>query len=81
LETTSGIMEIRKISVGSDYKNSMNYVVGQRVLDGSQQVYLIKHDMGTQSIMVYVINEKKEVVLWKRFNEAVAMSIEYNVNI
>lgn len=74
-------MEIRKISVGSDYKNSMNYVVGQRVLDGNQEIHLIKHDTPTRTIMVYVINDKEEIILWKRFNDSVAMSIEYNVNI
>ena len=74
-------MEIRKISVGPDYKNgAMHYIVGQEVLDKSNTIHLIKYDSEKGSIKVYIINEKNEVVLWKEFNSTVPVSIEYNIN-
>lgn len=75
-------MDIRKISVGPDYKNgAMHYIVGQKVLNDSQEIYLIKYDEIKKSIKIYIINEKQEIVLWKEFNDTVPVSIEYNINI
>lgn len=75
-------MDIRKISVGPDYKNgAMHYIVGQKVLNDTQEIHLIKYDEEKKSAKIYIINEKQEVVLWKEFNDTVPVSIEYNVNI
>lgn len=75
-------MDIRKISVGPDYKNgAMHYIVGQKVLNDTQEIHLIKYDDEKKSIKIYIVNEKKEVVLWKEFNDTVPVSIEYNINI
>lgn len=75
-------MDIRKISVGPDYKNgAMHYIIGQRVLNDTQEIHLIKYDEVKKSIKIYIINEKDEVVLWKEFNDTVPVSIEYNVNV
>lgn len=75
-------MDIRKISVGPDYKNgAMHYIVGQKVLNDSQEIHLIRYDEVKKSIKIYIINEKNEVVLWKEFNDTVPVSIEYNINI
>jgi hypothetical protein len=75
-------VDIRKISVGPDYKNgAMHYIVGQKVLEGTQEIHLIKYDDIKKSIKIYIINDKKEVVLWKEFNDTVPVSIEYNINI
>jgi len=75
-------MDIRKISVGPDYKNgAMHYIVGQKVLNDTQEIHLIKYDEIKKSIKIYIINEKQEVVLWKEFNDTVPVSIEYNINI
>jgi hypothetical protein len=75
-------MDIRKISVGPDYKNgAMHYIVGQKVLNDTQEIHLIKYDDDKKSIKIYIINEKNEVVLWKEFNDTVPVSIEYNINI
>ena len=75
-------MDIRKISVGPDYKNgAMHYIVGQKVLNDTQEIHLIKYDEEKKSIKIYIINEKQEVVLWKEFNDTVPVSIEYNINI
>ena len=74
-------MDIRKISIGPDYKGgAMHYIVGQKVLGDSNEIHLIKLDTKKQSIKIYIINEKAEVVLWKEFTSTIPISIEYNIN-
>lgn len=74
-------MEIRKISIGSDYKtNAMHYIVGQKVLGDTNEIHLIKFDNKLNSFKIYIINQKEEVVLWKEFNSQIPISIEYNIN-
>lgn len=75
-------MDIRKISIGPDYKGgAMHYIVGQKVLGDTNEIHLIKLDVEKQSIKIYIINEKEEVVLWKEFTSTIPISIEYNINI
>lgn len=74
-------MEIRKISIGADYKtNAMHYIVGQKVLGDTNEIHLISFDEKKSSFKIYIINEKQEVVLWKEFNSQIPISIEYNIN-
>lgn len=74
-------MDIRKISIGSDYKNNaMHYIVGQKVLGDSNSIHLIKRDIDTMSIKIYIINQKGEIVLWKEFNKTIPISIEFNID-
>jgi len=74
-------MDIRKISIGPDYKNgAMHYLVGQKVLGDSNEIHLIKQVVEDNSILIYIINEKKEIVLWKQFNRTIPISIEFNIN-
>lgn len=74
-------MDIRKISIGADYKsNAMHYIVGQKVLGDSNEIHLIKFDKKLSSFKIYIINLKKEIVLWKEFNSQMPTSIEYNIN-
>jgi|TARA_R110000868_G_scaffold3103_2_gene20693 hypothetical protein len=74
-------MEIRKISVGPDYKGgAMHYIVGQKVLNDTNEIHLIKMDTDKASVKIYIINEKQEVVLWKEFTSTIPISIEYNIN-
>jgi len=74
-------MDIRKISVGPDYKGgAMHYIVGQKVLNDTYEIHLIKFDQTSQSIKIYIINEKQEVVLWKEFNSTIPLAIEHNIN-
>ena len=74
-------MDIRKISVGPDYKGgAMHYIVGQKVLNDTYEIHLIKYDSEKMSFKVYIINEKPEVVLWKEFNSTVPISTEYHIN-
>ena len=35
---------IRKISIGSDYKNAMHYVVDQDVMGGSWKIHAVSQD-------------------------------------
>lgn len=74
-------MDIRKISIGPDYKGgAMHYIVGQKVLGDSNEICLIKCREESKSILIYIINEKKEIVLWKEFNSTIPISIEYNIS-
>ena len=74
-------MDIRKISVGPDYKSgAIHYIVGQEILNGKYFIHLIQQDSKTSSIKVW-IQQKDEVILWKEFNSRVPVSIEYNINI
>tara|TARA_R100000781_G_scaffold45513_1_gene30812 strand:+ start:355 stop:576 length:222 start_codon:yes stop_codon:yes gene_type:complete len=70
-------MDIRKISVGPDYKSgAMHYIVGQEVLNGSHVIHLIKNEGGAIKIWI----EKDDiVVLWKEFTNTMPISIEYNI--
>lgn len=73
-------MEIRKVSIGPDYKGgAMHYIVGQSVLNDTQKIHLIINE--NNYIRIYIINSKDEVVLWKEFNNTIPVSIEYNINI
>jgi hypothetical protein len=74
-------MDIRKIAIGPDYKSgAMHYIVGQKVLGDTNEIHLIKYDDRKQSIKIYIINPKQEVVLWKEFSSTIPVSIEYNIN-
>lgn len=73
-------MDIRKVSIGADYKIAMHYIVGQKILGESHEIHLIKRDDILNSIKIYIINKKEEVVLWKEFNFTMPISIEYNID-
>lgn len=74
-------MDIRKISIGPDYKGgAMHYIVGQKVLNDTNEIHLIKFNSKTSSILIYIINQRKEIILWKEFNSMMPISIEYNIN-
>ncbi len=68
---------IRKVSIGVDYKNSMHFVVGQEVLDKSYSIDYIKNTIDGIEIWIKKANE---LVLWKSFNKAVPVVIEYNID-
>lgn len=73
-------MDIRKVSIGVDYKSSMHYIVGQPVLNESHTIHLIFLDDSTNNIKIWIENENFEVLLWKQFSYTMPMSIEYNIN-
>ncbi len=69
---------IRKISIGSDYKNdAMHYAVGQSVYGG----HTISHILFEEDEQSYNIHIKKsdEILPWKKFNINMAVSIEYDL--
>ncbi len=70
---------IRKISIGSDYKNAMHYVVGQKIIGDSNEIHEINYNLEKESYRVFIMNEKQEVTLWKEFTSRVPISIEYNI--
>lgn len=73
-------MDIRKISVGPDYKSgAMHYLVGQDVLNGSYTIHLIKFESERNSYLIY-IERDDEILLWKEFTDAMPISLEYNIN-
>ena len=73
-------MNIRKISIGSDYKNgAMHYIVGQEVLGGNYSIHLIQNDLDSGSIKIWIEGEDG-IVMWKSFTSTMPISIEYNIN-
>lgn len=72
-------MDIRKISIGPDYKGgAMHYIVGQAVLNSTHEIHLIQQDEdGT--IKIYLENDDAEVLMWKSFTPTMPVSIEYNI--
>jgi len=69
---------IRKISIGSDYKdNAMHYSVGQNVY-GGHVIGGILFDEKDNSYNIY-IEKGDEVMPWKKFNSNMAISVEYDL--
>ncbi len=72
-------MDIRKISVGSDYKSgSMHYIVNQSVLGGEYKIHLIQANEETQSYKLWVIKDQ-EVLIWKEFLYTLPITLKYNI--
>jgi len=73
-------MEIRKISIGADYKSScMHYILGQQVLNGNYVIHLIDYSITQDCFLIY-IEKDNEVILWKSFNKNMPVSVEYNIH-
>jgi len=69
---------IRKISIGSDYKNdAMHYAKGQQVY-GGHTISHILYDEEESSYNIY-IKKEDEVLPWKKFNSHMAISVEYDL--
>ena len=69
---------IRKISIGSDYKNdAMHYSVGQQVYGSHEIAYIIFNEQDA-SYNIY-IKKNAEVMPWKKFNSNMAISVEYDL--
>jgi len=69
---------IRKISIGSDYKNeAMHYSLGQKVYGGHNISNIIfKEEDNSYNIF---IERNKEEMPWKKFNSNMAISVEYDL--
>ena len=69
---------VRKISIGSDYKNdAMHYAVGQSVY-GGHIITAILFSKDDRSYSIY-IKKGDEVMPWKKFNSNMAISVEYEL--
>jgi len=69
---------IRKISIGSDYKNdAMHYSVGQEVY-GGHRICNILHNEESSSYTVW-ISKNEEILPWKNFNSNMAIAVEYDL--
>ena len=69
---------IRKISIGTDYKNeAMHYSVGQNVY-GGHCISNILFNEKDSSYNIY-IKKNNETLPWKKFNKNMAISIEYDL--
>ena len=69
---------IRKISIGSDYKNdAMHYSVGQQVY-GGHNIRSIIFNEADSSYNIF-IKKDQEILPWKKFNSNMAISIEYDL--
>ena len=72
--------QIRKISIGADYKSgAMHYIVNQEIFGGTHMIHLIKKNESNQSLTIFIENKKGEIFLWKEFNSSMPVSIEYNI--
>ena len=69
---------IRKISIGSDYKNdAMHYSVGQEVYGGHTICDIIGNKIDGE-YLIY-IKKNNEVLPWKKFNRNMAIAVEYDL--
>ena len=70
--------KIRKISIGSDYRNdAMHYSVGQEVYGGHTISDILVDEHNCYNIY---ITKNNEVLPWKKFNSNMAVSVEYNLS-
>ncbi len=68
---------IRKISIGSDYKNdAMHYSVGQEVYGGHIISDILEPEQG--EYMIY-IKKDNELLPWKKFNNNMAIAVEFDL--
>jgi len=69
---------IRKISIGSDYKNdAMHYAVGQEVY-GGHTICDIIGDKNDGEYLIY-IRKGDEILPWKKFNANMAIAVEFDL--
>ena len=69
---------IRKISIGSDYKNdAMHYSVGQEVY-GGHVICDIINDKQDNEYSIY-IKKDNEILPWKKFNNNMAIAVEFDL--
>ena len=68
---------IRKISIGTSYKNdAMHYAVGQKVWDDN----IIKEIIEENDKYLIYIGLGEEIFPWKSFNKNMAIAVEYNID-
>lgn len=69
---------IRKISIGSDYKNdAMHYSVNQEVYGGHIITDILYEDKD-ESYNIFICKDS-EVLPWKKFNKNMSIAVEYDL--
>ncbi len=69
---------IRKISIGSDYKNdAMHYAVGQEVYGGHTICDILNSESKGENLIY--IKKNNEVLPWKKFNSNMAIAVEFDL--
>lgn len=71
--------DIRKISIGPDYKSAFHYSVGQDIINGSHKIKNIKSEEDG-SYTIFVENDENEMFAWKNVSSTVPVVIEYNID-
>lgn len=68
---------IRKVQIGVDLLNCMHFTVGQAVIGKTHVIEsIVRKEDG---LYIYVENDKKEIVKWKRFNNSVPITEEFSL--
>lgn len=71
--------DIRKISIGPDYKSAFHYSVGQDIINGSHKIKNIKSEVDG-SYTIFVENDVSEIFAWKNVSSTVPVVVEYNID-
>lgn len=71
--------DIRKISIGPDYKSAFHYTVSQDVINGTHKIHHIKSE-SDGSYTIYVENDENEIFAWKKVSSTVPVTLEYNID-
>lgn len=76
--------KIRKVTVGNEINNQMNYVVGSMhtfFIEGERQKREIRDIIETEDhYMIYLLGENNEVQLWKQLPKNNQTSVEFIID-
>ena len=72
---------LRKIVVGSDYKNGMAFIVGQSIINNTARIHSISFDtkQDEYQVNIYYNNKPDEIFCWKEFPRVI-VSKENDLN-
>lgn len=73
------VRDIRKISLGSNYKDAMHYIVGQKVLGDEYTIINILQNSDELFFEIW-IQKDNEIILWKEVTKDIPVVVEYNIN-
>ena len=68
---------IRRVIIGSDYKNAMNYIVGQNVGEKYKILSILPIEGG--SYQIWIVDANGTQLLWKLIGNTVPVIAEFNL--